>query len=218
LDGGKLLALDDERDSSLAIADLRSGREVIRLPSSQVGTIYEVGYLSGNRLLVGRHAKDDDDPASLRIWDVNTGKIELEYRDPSEIHIWHAATSGDGSVLAIGAEDRRPRSAIWTWIADKARVLGIDLEPDAYHVVLIETSTGREVARLPGGPAHSIMTCQAAFSPDGRQLAVSGNDGILRIWNVPPRRSWSLILSLPLIPAVPLALFGVGRRRRARAG
>src|SRR5205085_12354831 len=70
---------------------------------------------------------------------------------------------------------------------------------------------------FPRRPDPANARKRIAFSPDSSRLATVGDDDIVRIWDLPPPRSWGLILVLPLIPAAPLALFGIWRRRRTSA-
>jgi WD40 repeat protein len=43
-------------------------------------------------------------------------------------------------------------------------------------------STGRELERFDG---HAGAATSVAFAPDGRSLASGGEDGMIRVWQVP---------------------------------
>jgi WD40 repeat protein len=99
--------------------------------------------------------------------------------------------------------------------------LGFDIESERREVAVFDLTSCRELISLPHGPGNiyangyymQSVEPSMVFSPDSHRLAVLGDDAI-RIWDVPPRRSWRLIFSLPLIPVLPIALLGLWRRRR----
>ncbi len=132
----------------------------------------------------------------------------------------------DGRLLAVGVYDSRPHPfARWPELVDWLDRHGLDLHPSPSHVVLIDAADGSEVDRLLHGPspwtwyAPEVFDAQPAmaFSPDGRRLAVLGDDAI-RIWDLPLRRSWGLILALAAGPpaAAGVVLLAARLLRRVR--
>ncbi|HEX4589739.1 MAG TPA: WD40 repeat domain-containing protein, partial [Gemmataceae bacterium] len=128
-------------------------------------------------------------------------------------------TSPDGELLAIAVQDPKPHilarcPKLIGWLEH----LGIDLQSSQGFVALVRASDGYESARLPPGPSPlfnipglSEVEPTVAFSSDGRRLAVLADDAI-RIWDVPVRRPWGLILSFAAVPPAVIGLFQVSRR------
>ena len=54
-------------------------------------------------------------------------------------------------------------------------------------IAIAESKTLKEIGRINAG--HWVSSA-AAFSPDGKRIASGHDDGIVRIWNVQPRRHW----------------------------
>ena len=114
-----------------------------------------------------------------QVWDVATGK---------EI-AWNKKTVGKNTGT------RPPQGGSQKLIDDsgKWRPVSRSLSPDGQwfvdvsrhgpSLVLKETSTGREVAKL----EHDGEVLDAAFSPKGRWLATSSQDGTVRLWPLQPK-------------------------------
>jgi WD40 repeat protein len=177
-------------------------------------------FVDGDRFLVTTHSDPNGArPPSLRFLDLESGKwkaLLLEDRSGSPF----VAAQKNGCLVAASIEhyrssplDNWPQLASWLWS------WGLDLQLSQVEVVVADASTGDAIAYLPHGPkangvnAGYVESIQPtmAFSPDGKRLAVLADDAI-RIWDLPPPRSWGLILSMPLIPAA-LFLVVVARRR-----
>jgi hypothetical protein len=100
------------------------------------------------------------------------------------------ATSDDGQYAAFS--DGRDRSP------PPERAHNRPVEPPTPRtgdVIVCDLRSGKRVAALPGDlgslrPGRSI----AAFSSDGRRLAVADANGQIRIWDLPLQRTWSGLL------------------------
>jgi WD40 repeat protein len=174
--------------------------------------------------LITTHRPADGRPARVQFWDLDTGQPSGEYRFGPQADyapILHAL-SPDGKLLAVNADGPRPDPlADWPTLAGVLKDWGLRTEStEQYDLLLLDTVTGRLQARLPDGPIPSLATRDAepkvAFTDDGRQLAVVGADGVVRIWDLPLRKPWGLILSLAAVPPASLGGLLVVRRRLRR--
>jgi hypothetical protein len=111
--------------------------------------------------------------------------------------------SPDGRILAGQVSDTRPgfygRWARWPWPWLAQRIYQLDLErSNRTSLRLWDAATGRELASLPAALCRE-------FSPAGNLFATKrGNESKIRVWDVPPRRSWGLfpLLSSSLVMAM----------------
>jgi dipeptidyl aminopeptidase/acylaminoacyl peptidase len=97
------------------------------------------------------------DHGTLRLWDVNTGKLLGKPFRGTTDPVTGLAFSPDGRTLATANGDGTVR----LWKVRTQQPLGQSLRGHA-------------------GPVDDL-----AFSPDGRTLATTGFDGTVRLWNVP---------------------------------
>lgn len=83
---------------------------------------------------------------------------------------------------------------------------------------VVDTASGMPLARLPVGEEclgnGATNEGVAAFSFDGRQLAVAGVHGEVMIWDLPFRRPWLWIAGWALVPAMMVIGLGMIRRNR----
>lgn len=104
----------------------------------------------------GRRTITCSDDASLRVWDLESGKQEGEnWEDKGCGTVWAIALSPGGKEVASGSED------------------GI--------VRLWDIKTGKITARWTG---HSLGVSSLCWSPDGGRLMSGSYDGTARVWNV----------------------------------
>jgi WD40 repeat protein/serine/threonine protein kinase len=132
---------------------------------------------------------------TAKIWDVNTGLVQVTLRGHTDA-VNHLAFSPDGSLLATASEDKTAR--IWdAATGEELRTLSghtewvryIAFSPDGTWLVTTstngiaivwETATGRALSTLTG---HTDKVTFAAFSPNGDFLATAGGDGMVKIWD-----------------------------------
>jgi WD40 repeat protein len=93
---------------------------------------------------------------TVRVWDVKSGKAVVDV--PMLLGVEAVAVSPDGKTLACGFRER----------------LGITT------LKLFALPDGHELGRA---MADRTAVQRLAFSPDGRWLATSGSEGVLRVWD-----------------------------------
>lgn len=104
----------------------------------------------------GRRTITCSDDASLRVWDLESGKQQgRNWEDKGSGTMWAIALSPGGKEVASGSDDGIVR--LW------------DIE------------TGKVTARWTG---HTSEVSSISWSPDGGRLVSGSNDGTARLWNV----------------------------------
>jgi WD40 repeat protein len=204
-------------DSGVVVWDATNGEKHLSLSSAQYGKLAR----NGRTLAAVYDTLGQGDPR-LMLFDLETGATcgscindsGSEERTP-EVYV-----NPDGEILAVTIPDphQHPLES-WPKLRGWLERAGIRLSPSESLVVLVQSSDGRDLARLPLGPSHLFNLGEhadaepaIAFSPGGRRLAVLADDAI-RIWDLPIRRPWALILSCATIPPVAFGLLVITIRR-----
>jgi WD40 repeat protein len=161
-DGKTMASGCDGRE--VVIWDQPAGKELRRwkLP----GWAYAVALSpDGKKVLVSERVPlvfDSGRQAGVKLWDATTGQVvhDLSAAFKKE-HQSAAAWSPDGKLLAIGR--------------------GGEADGNSGKVTLVDPASGKTVRELT--PGHMYGVTDLLFHPDGKHLASTGRDTVVRIWN-----------------------------------
>jgi WD40 repeat protein/serine/threonine protein kinase len=141
-------------------------------------------------VLLSRGSRRGGEPATLKVWDSDSGQELLRFADPSRPLPRQpngVAFSPDGSYLAV--------SMI---------VEGIDRQ-ESGDVDVRDAADGRLLHTLRCNPLPMPLVSfenrgvtGVAFSPDSRRVGASGADGAVRIWELPAGRPVQTLLGFPV--------------------
>lgn len=153
----------------VSLRDADSGRLRATLRSHRAG-VTALAYSSD-----GRSLATGDSQGTVRLWNTRTGQAQTALAGHTDA-IHGLAFAPDGTALATAASDGTVR--VW------------NTTTGSHHVL---TRTAQRIARTgerPGDhrlPAHASLL---SFHPDGKTLAVSHDDGTVRLWNPTTRTPW----------------------------
>jgi WD40 repeat protein len=100
--------------------------------------------------------------AGLKLWNTATGEMIKDIAEPfKKTFLSSAAYSPDGKLLAVGR--------------------GGEIDGTNGKVALIDPSNGKLLADM--GPGHLNGLTDLAWHPDGKHLASTGRDTVIRIWD-----------------------------------
>ena len=178
LDGTRIAAVF--ADKTLCVYDAITGEAI--LPPFEVDKNPRSVIFSRDGKLVATGGN------ALRLWNVQTGE-EVESFD---IDVHSLALSPDGTCIAVGCkgrdidvEDSVGRGSY------NIRVINLELARATYFHTHIFIPSGGEGIKLlkgevPPSPfeGHKADVFSVAYSPDGKQIASSSKDGVVRVWDV----------------------------------
>jgi len=97
---------------------------------------------------------------AVKIWDVATSTVQYDLsKEFKDMQIASAAYSNDGKILALGRGGEGEGK-----------------------IFLIDPATGKKLREL--SPIHQYGVTDLCFHPDGKHLASTGRDTVVRIWNI----------------------------------
>jgi WD40 repeat protein len=143
----------------------------------------------GKTLAVG------DEQAVVQLLDVATGQPIWQHDMQTIAESLSLAFSPDGKTLACaGAWNQLGLGGITLNLQGRVTVAG----KEGYFVLLLDTTTGKEVRRL-AGLKDNIKS--VAFSPDGQTIAASSRDGRILLWDAATGKERLHIMAHPTPPA-----------------
>jgi eukaryotic-like serine/threonine-protein kinase len=186
-DGFRLAAAG--ADGILHVLDVRTGKEILRVPTGQIEVNAAVFSPDGKTI-----ATTGDD-STIRLWDAIDGKPGLRLRGPKGGHAFGVVFTPDARQIVASGDD----PVIRIWDAQTGALMGelkdsrqtttqIALAPDGKTLASgsndgsarlwdISTCQCRRVLRAQDGRCLSV-----AFSPDGKLLVTGYLDRTVRLW------------------------------------
>ena len=184
-----------ESSQQVSLLDVATGRERSTLRYAQLPV-----FVQGGHALAALRPHPIDQWC-VKLYDSLTGTEKAElYTGSLDCSVRNLQCSPDGKTLVVSASyTSKPNSiptwaARWTWLRRVAEILQRPVS-NAATLKLFDTVTGQELAVLPPARCHW-------FSPDGKLFATKRTDEArIRVWDVPPRKPWTLfaLLSASLV-------------------
>jgi WD40 repeat protein len=118
------------------------------------------------------------DDSSIKLWRVDDGRLMNTLTGGSD-HVYSVAISADGQWLASGGRARGAVGTLWKHVS---RHLSHGANP-----VTVRLWRVRDGALQQGLAGHSDDVMSVDFSPDGKWLASSSEDGSVALWSLSPQ-------------------------------
>jgi WD40 repeat protein len=149
-------------DRTVRVADAITGEQTIVITHT-------------NRVLIahfdptGQIVASGSQDGQVQVWNSLSG--QLIFQSSIGQKLGDLTFSPDGKWLAA-SEGSFPRDA---WFIYKRQPSG-----NPTDVIIWETRTGKEIARLP----HADLVNSLAFSPDGQRIVTAGDDNLVHVWDI----------------------------------
>jgi RNA polymerase sigma factor (sigma-70 family) len=158
--------------TGVAVSEMPAAKELARQPGNCKLLLFTP---DGKRLVAFKQARDEDEPLVV-VWDLAAGKETARFKTGRPTGIAgepsvHPAAAVSDTTLAIGLDDGS--ASLWDLATGKKRTL------DTNHV-----APGAKQYAGTNVEWQYVATVGVAFAPDGKTLATSGRDGLVKLWDV----------------------------------
>lgn len=198
-------AVTGSLDQTLQLWDVENGKHLLAFEGVTDYPRCAAFSPDGKKVVVGHSDNTQwnfvDNPATVRVWDAETGKLLLSEKGHTSA-ITAVAWSKDGKTIASSSFDKTVR--IWdakslkhvkTLKVSEAGCDHVAFTPDAKQIVTTgcgndhavrvwDVETGRQVRRFDGHTSHALCV---AVTADGEYAVSSGSDHTLRLWRMPKK-------------------------------
>ena len=160
---------DPATPGTIQIHDITNGRQLLTLTGGP-GDILGMAMDPQSRFIAAGGADQH-----VRVWNLDNGAVVHEWPTPGVVK--YVAVSSDGRQIAACCQAAAIPAAPAPQPANQANG---PANPEGF-VLIYDAGNGQEIARW---AAHRGDALSVAFSSDGQQIASSGADGEVKVWNL----------------------------------
>jgi WD40 repeat protein len=179
-------------DGLVKVCDAHTGQEICAL-DGKAGPVYGVAFSPVENYVASAHHD-----GTVKIWDIERGIEHLTFLAHSEA-VLALAYSRDGRLLASAGGTGQDPIAVWEAATGK-KILSLNpsrgiswsvaFSPDCHCLAcvtgidcpLIDVASGKKIRTILSKDKDNVY--RAAFSPDGRRLAIACQGQTVRLWEV----------------------------------
>lgn len=158
---------DPATPGTIQIHDITNGRQLLTLTGGH-GDILGMAMDPQSRFIAAGGADQH-----VRVWNLDNGAIAYEWPTPGIVRC--VAVSSDGRRVAACCQ-----AVLAAPAPQPANQANGPANPEGF-VLIYDAGNGQEIARW---VAHRGDALSVAFSSDGQQIASSGADGEVKVWNL----------------------------------